>query len=70
MYYYCTYFDQYRLNLCWGACQEGVWLDPHFHCNCTPPRGELPRLLDRLLRQVSFPLESFLILVARKKSAG
>src|SRR5882724_12487656 len=30
--------------LCWGACQEGVCLDPHFHCNCTAPRfsGELP----------------------------
>src|SRR5882724_4051170 len=30
--------------LCWGACQEGVCLDPHFHCNCTSPRfsGELP----------------------------
>jgi hypothetical protein len=29
---------------CWGACQEGVCLDPHFHCNCTAPRfsGELP----------------------------
>jgi hypothetical protein len=29
---------------CWGACQEGVCLDPYFHCNRTSPRfsGELP----------------------------
>src|SRR5882724_5168790 len=36
--------------LCWGACQEGVCLDPHFHCNCTSPRfsGELPPKAYRL----------------------
>src|SRR5262245_38513761 len=29
---------------CWGACQEGVCLDPHFYSKCTSPRfsGELP----------------------------
>src|SRR5215218_9089866 len=29
---------------CWGACQEGVCLDPHFCYKCTSPRfsGELP----------------------------
>jgi len=30
--------------LCWGACQEGVCLNPHFHGKRTSPRwnGELP----------------------------
>src|SRR5712691_10000344 len=30
--------------LCWGACQEEVWLDPRFLCNLTLPRFsvELP----------------------------
>src|SRR5262245_40266309 len=30
---------------CWGACQEGVCLDPHFCYKRTSPRfsGELPR---------------------------
>src|SRR6266478_8889838 len=56
--------------LCWGACQEGVCLDPHFHCNCTSPRfsGELPRCKIMLFIGNTTPQSSDLLIRAEMAS--
>ena len=58
--------------LCWRACQEGVCLDPHFHCKRTLPRfsGELPGELAKLTWLIIFERFAWQLSIVQRPNAA